>query len=200
MIALLIASQILSWLLILVMALALVALARQIGVLHERLAPAGALLPSHGLKAGSAMPDLHMTTLDGRHLDLGGVAASGRRRLLFFVSSQCPVCKKLIPAARSFASAENLELVFMGDDTREKQEALVAAHDLHRYPFVNSPDAGRLLQIDKLPHAILVSAEGRIVARGLVNSREHLESLVVSDELGLGSVQEYLQTRHRVEA
>lgn len=198
--SLLIASQILSWIMVLVMAVALVALARQIGVLHERLAPAGALLPSHGLEAGSAMPELHMTALDGRHIDLGGAVSSGKRRLLFFVSSQCPVCKKLIPSAKSFAAVENLELVFMGDDTLARQQALVEAHDLHRYAFVNSQDAGRLLQVDKLPHAILVSAEGRIVARGLVNTREHLESLVMSDELGLSSVQEYLQTRRRVEA
>lgn len=197
---LLIASQILSWLLILVMAVALVALARQIGVLHERLAPAGALLPSHGLVAGSAMPHLHMATLDGRHLDLGGKTANGRKRLLFFVSSQCPVCKKLIPSARSFAAAENLDLVFMGDDTPAKQQALVEAHGLHAYPFVNSAEAGRLLQIDKLPHAILVAADGTIMARGLVNTREHLESLVMSDELGLASVQEYIQTRRSVEA
>lgn len=200
MMSLLIASQILSWLLILVMGVALVALARQIGVLHERLAPAGALLPSHGLQAGSAMPDLHMTSLDGRHLHLGGAIASGKRRLLFFVSSQCPVCKKLIPSAKSFAAAENLELVFMGDDTPARQQALIEAHDLQRYPFVNNADAGRVLQIDKLPHAILVSADGKILTRGLVNTREHLESLVMSDELGLGSVQEYIQTRHNVEA
>ena len=47
----------------------------------------------------------------------------------------------------------------------------------------------------KLPYAVLISAAGVIVAQGLVNSREHLESLVTAYELGLRSVQEYLAQR-----
>ena len=44
MLTVLIVSQILSWIVILGLGLALLALARQVGVLHVRLAPAGALL------------------------------------------------------------------------------------------------------------------------------------------------------------
>ena len=48
--------------------------------------------------------------------------------------------------------------------------------------------------MDKLPHAVLIDHDGKIVSKGLVNSREHLESLVVAHEMGLESVQDYIVT------
>jgi hypothetical protein len=48
--------------------------------------------------------------------------------------------------------------------------------------------------VDKLPHAVLIDHDGKIVSKGLVNSREHLESLVVAHEMGLESVQDYIVT------
>ena len=47
-------------------------------------------------------------------------------------------------------------------------------------------------QVGKLPFAILLDQEGVIRAKGLVNSREHLESLFEAKERGVASVQEYL--------
>jgi methylamine dehydrogenase accessory protein MauD len=47
-------------------------------------------------------------------------------------------------------------------------------------------------RVGKLPYAVLVDAGGVIRAKGLVNTREHLESLFNAKEKGVGSVQEYL--------
>ena len=44
----------------------------------------------------------------------------------------------------------------------------------------------------KLPYAVLLDAEGVILSKGLVNSREHLESLVIAHEMGVRSVQDYI--------
>ena len=49
--------------------------------------------------------------------------------------------------------------------------------------------------MDKLPHAVLLGDDGTILSRGLVNSREHIESMFVSAETGLHSVQDYIETR-----
>jgi hypothetical protein len=38
----------------------------------------------------------------------------------------------------------------------------------------------------------LIDAQGIIRAKGLVNSREHLESLIVAEETGFGTIQAYL--------
>jgi hypothetical protein len=42
-----------------------------------------------------------------------------------------------------------------------------------------------------LPFAALLDALGRLRARGVVNSREHLESLFEAQRLGVASLQEY---------
>ena len=44
----------------------------------------------------------------------------------------------------------------------------------------------------KLPYAVLLDDAGVVLSKGLVNSREHLESLVIAHEMGLASVQEYI--------
>jgi len=70
--------------------------------------------------------------------------------------------------------------------------AMISALGISGIPFVNGPDVGHAYQVDKLPHAVLIDHDGKIVSKGLVNSREHLESLVVAHEMGLESVQDYI--------
>jgi hypothetical protein len=51
------------------------------------------------------------------------------------------------------------------------------------------------LKVGRLPYAVLVGDDGRIRAKGLVNSREQLESLFTAKELGVASVQEFIDQR-----
>jgi methylamine dehydrogenase accessory protein MauD len=46
-------------------------------------------------------------------------------------------------------------------------------------------------QVSRLPFAALLDPAGTLRARGLVNSREHLESLFEAQRLGVASLQEY---------
>ena len=186
----LVISEILQWIVLAALVVAGLALARQVGVLHVRVAPAGALDAGKGPAVGEAAPHLHVTTLDGKAITVGNVGAG--MRLLMFVSAQCPLCKSLIPVAKSFAAAERVELVFVGDDAPDIQRAMIAQHDMDAYPFINSSDVGRAFEVDKLPHAVLLGAGGRVLAKGLVNSREHLESLITAHEMGVPHVQDYI--------
>jgi len=188
----LIISQVFSWIVILALGLALLALARQVGVLHVRVAPAGALLTGKGPVVGEAAPVLDVTTMEGAALSIGKALAKGRMQLLLFVSPSCPLCKELIPIAKNFARRERLDIVFIGDDDPSEQQAMIARLDLAGLPFVNGPLVGRTFHVDRLPHAVLIGDSGTLLSKGLVNSREHLESLVTAHELGVVSVQDYL--------
>jgi methylamine dehydrogenase accessory protein MauD len=176
----------------LVLAVLVFALARQVGVLHERVAPMGAMTSDHGPAVGEPAPPISIVTMSGARLELRGSAAASRSRLLLFVSPACPVCKKLLPIARSFASAERLEVVLVGDGELAEQRAMIEEFRLEQLPYVNSPQVGMAFQVGKLPYAVLIDAQGIIRAKGLVNSREHLESLMVADETGFGTIQAYL--------
>jgi methylamine dehydrogenase accessory protein MauD len=101
----------------------------------------------------------------------------------------------LIPIAKRFAKSEHLDIVFAGDAPEGEQRALIAQQELGAFPFVNGSELGRVFGVDKLPHAALIDERGVIVSRGLVNSREHLESLLEARDLKLASVQDYLRQR-----
>ena len=100
-----IASQIALWAAILVLALVCIALARQVGVLHQRIAPAGALALKQPLKLGEAAPEMTLAALDGSGVRIGGVRG-GRSQLVLFISPDCVVCEALLPAVRSAQGAE----------------------------------------------------------------------------------------------
>ena len=190
MLTVLIVSQILSWIVILGLGLALLALARQVGVLHVRLAPAGALLSGKGPVVGEAAPVLDALTMEGAPIAIG---KPGLKQLLLFVSPHCPLCKELIPIAKNFAKTEKLDIIFVGDDDPDEQRAMIARLEMGSLPFVNSSIVGRTFHVDRLPHAVLIGADGTLLSKGLVNSREHLESLVTAHEMGVVSVQDYLK-------
>jgi methylamine dehydrogenase accessory protein MauD len=188
----LVISAIFGWIIILTLVVAVLALARQVGVLHMRVAPAGALTTAGGPSVGAKSPTLPATTLDGATITVGGASPGSALRLLMFVSATCPLCKNLIPMAKSFARDERVQLIFVGDDTPEVQREMIARQGLDGYQFINGPDVGQAYEVGKLPFAVLLDAEGVILSKGLVNSREHLESLVIAHEMGVHSVQDYI--------
>jgi methylamine dehydrogenase accessory protein MauD len=63
---------------------------------------------------------------------------------------------------------------------------------------VLSPTLGMTWQVGKLPYAVLVDETGVLRARGLVNTREHLESLFEAKERGVASIQDWAE-RERTE-
>lgn len=191
----LLVSQVMLWIAVIALAVAVLALARQVGVLHERIAPVGALALGRGPQTGESAPRLTVRTLAGGTVEIGGPVPDGPLRLLFFVSPTCPICKSLLPTVEAFAQSERLDLLLIGDGDSDQQMQMAQRHDVELERFANAPEVGRAFQVAKLPYAVLISAAGVIAAQGLVNSREHLESLVTAYELGLRSVQEYLARR-----
>lgn len=195
MIAALVASQILLSLVVLALAVVCFALARQVGVLHERIAPAGALSVNQRLKVGDAAPKMSLTAIDGRAIVVGDATSS---QLYFFLSPDCPICKTLLPVVRSIASAERdwLRVILASDGgDADKHQQFQTREKLDDFPYVLSEALGRSFGVGKLPYAVLVDDKGKISSMGLVNSREHLESLFEAKERGVASLQEFAARR-----
>jgi methylamine dehydrogenase accessory protein MauD len=181
--------------LILALAVMVFGLARQIGILHERLAPMGAMINDHGPDVGEMAPTLSIQSIANEVIQIGGPSSTGQSMLLMFVSPTCPVCKKLLPIAKSFSNGENLRVILVGDGDADEQQRMIQKESLQALPYLIGPELGVAFQVGKLPYAVLIDREGVIRAKGLVNSREHLESLVVAEETGYGSIQAYLKAR-----
>jgi methylamine dehydrogenase accessory protein MauD len=187
------ASQILLWIAVGVLGVLVAALARQVGVLHERIAPAGALTLHRKVNVGDKAPEMALATLDGRQVMIGG-KRERRGQLLFFLSPDCPVCKTLLPVVRSASAAERgwLDVVLASDGDPAAHRRLAMAEGLASFDYVLSEELGRSLGVSKLPYAVLIDEDGTIASLGLVNNREHLESLFEAKERRVASIQEYL--------
>lgn len=188
----LIAVVILQWIVTILLGLLVVALLRQVGMLHERLGPVGALTLPGGPVVGEAPPFHELSALDGRQVKIGD-PATDRATLLFFLSPICPVCKTMIPIIKSIAREEGdrLQVVLASDGDVDAQRKMVAEQRLEAFPLVLSTELGLDYQVAKLPHAVLIDDKNRISAKGLVNNREHLESLFEARSRGVGSLQEF---------
>ena len=189
-------SHVILWALVIILSLLVFALARQVGVLHERVAPAGALMPASGPKVGEMTEVMRLTDLKGHAVVIGGADSEGLATLVMFISPTCPVCKSLVPIARSLVSYEGkrMRLVFASDgDKIERHSAYVSDLDLEGYPYIVSQSLGLAYAVSKLPFAVLIGSDGALKSKGLVNTREHLESLVESMDSGVASLQDYLE-------
>lgn len=194
MIPALVASVVLLWIVVAVLAGVVMALTRQIGVLYERVAPAGALMIGRGTVVGEAAPIVRAERLTGEHEMVGAPAVDGRSTLVLFLSPTCPVCKTLLPALRALARAEaaHLRVLLAGDGDRAEHLAFVRAEGLEAFPYVLSTQLGMTWQVAKLPYAVLLDAVGAVQSHGIVNSLEHLESLVEAAERGVASIQDFV--------
>ena len=94
------------WLVVVGLAVAVLALARQIGILHQRLPQAGALKLGTGAAGRGSGAGRRGERLHRSPLRIGGADPSNADTLLVFVSPSCPVCKTLLPALRSIRRRE----------------------------------------------------------------------------------------------
>ena len=193
----LVVSNILLWVALIAMGLINFALLRQVGILYERVAPAGALAINKNLEVGQPAPELALQSLSSGLVTVGGVPADQKSQLLFFISPDCPVCKTLLPAIKSAAKAESswINLILASDGEKQDHQGYVQQYGLGKSPYLVSELLGKTYGVSKLPYAVLIDEQGKIAAMGIINSREHLDSLFEAKERKVASIQDYMTQR-----
>lgn len=194
---LLLASNIVLWIGFIVLVIVNLALARQVGVLYERIAPAGALMLNRNLEVGTAAPQIKVQDINGNILEIGAPRNDDKSVLLFFLSPDCPVCGSLIPVLRSAAKSEAkwLEVILASDGEEHDHRRYIDDQGIGSFPYVVSELLGKTYGVAKLPYAVLINEKGVIASMGIINSREHLESLFEAKERTVASIQDYMKQR-----
>ena len=85
-----------------------------------------------------------------------------------------------------------LDIVLASDGELHEQRAFRDRKRLGDFPYIVSTQLGLTYQVGKLPFAVLIDETGIVGAKGLINNREHLESLFEAKERGVSSIQEYV--------
>lgn len=135
---------------------AVLALAREVGMLRLAVGPQGALeIPEEGPPLGS---DSGLAA----HLDPRVGADDGVLGLAVFSSEGCGMCRRLAPGVRALGRHPHVALLEL-DEVRD------AAH-------------WRRLAIPGSPYAIALDGQGRVLAKGTFNSIAQLESVLASAE------------------
>jgi hypothetical protein len=147
------AAFVAQWLLLVVLCVVVVALARQVGTLHLRLGPRGALeIDTEGPALGEALPARAAKAAAGGTVVVGG---PGDRRLLLFSSPTCIVCREVAPAVPAAARAGDLVPIVLHD-----------------------PETERVFDVPGTPYVLVLDELGIVRAKGTVNNLEQVEGLV----------------------
>jgi hypothetical protein len=147
------AAFVAQWLLLLVLCVVVVALARQVGTLHLRLGPRGALeIDDEGPQLGEVLPAVPARSADGTTITIGG---PGRGRLVLFSSPTCIVCREVAPGLPAAGRAGGLVP-----------------------QVVHDPGAERTFDVPGTPFLLVLDELGIVRAKGTVNNLEQMEGLV----------------------
>lgn len=142
-----------QWVLLVVLCVVVVALARQVGTLHLRLGPRGALeIDTEGPMLGEPLPPVDARAADGTSIVLGG---PGSRRLVLFSSPTCIVCREVAPALPAAARAGGLLAQVVHDEKAE-----------------------RVFDVPGTPYLLVLDEMGVVRGKGTVNNLEQVEGLV----------------------
>ncbi|MGE0621011.1 MAG: hypothetical protein AB7I04_16140 [Pseudomonadales bacterium] len=161
------------------LALVVLSLARQVGILHERLSPAGMNRSQAGIEPGQTVPDLPLTSLAGTPVTITGTASA-----LLFVSADCPICRSVLPAFveamdvgayRGLCVADGLPAA---DGRIPDYEAYASERGLDPECFLVSRALGLALGVRQLPTLVRLDAEGRLIGRDTVSGPRELARLL----------------------
>lgn len=144
-----IASYVLLWIAVLVLGFAVVALLRQIGVLHTRLRPLGVHFAGEG-------PEQHAPAPLPERFDY----AATRLTLVAFTSPGCTICAGLLPGLRAL----------------DEQYRDVALEIVDHGPATLNVFAA--FNVRSTPYLVAVDERGIVQARGVANSLEQVEVMI----------------------
>lgn len=169
------ASYIVLWFLVVMLSIVVVALARQIGTLHLRLGPRGALeVDSEGPPLGEAPAPTSWTDLTGSKVEIPG---PGRWQVILFASPSCHLCDQVAPSLHIAARSRTAEAIVVVDADEHETRLAFRSKDIAA-PVVAAPELVRTLGIPGTPFVVVMDDFGIVRAKGTANNLEQLEGLI----------------------
>jgi methylamine dehydrogenase accessory protein MauD len=176
-----VASYIVLWVVVLVLAFLLAGALRQLGLMQLRLGDdPGALITDTGLERGAQAPDFTaIESESGELVTLSDLVA--KPRVLVFASPGCLSCRELIPGLNEVRKTRKGEFDFLVV-CRGDVESCQGFGRMNRLEAPMVVDTNGQIekdyQVTLTPFAYLLDHEGNVVIRGIANDWRQLESLL----------------------
>jgi methylamine dehydrogenase accessory protein MauD len=167
------ASYAVLWVLVVMLCVVVVALARQIGTLHLRLGPRGALeMDDEGPPLGEGAPIVETTDISGRQVQVGGEG-----QVLMFVSPGCTLCAQVMPGLTAVAGQAGLRPLIVSDSDPEETRSQFASKRTNAAVVPGISFIERYA-VPGTPYIVVLDSWGVVRGKGTVNNLEQLEGLV----------------------
>jgi methylamine dehydrogenase accessory protein MauD len=170
-----------QFVIIIVLAFVVLSLARQVGILHERLSPAGMTRTREGIAVGEVLPPLEVRSVSGVKV-MPGRERSGAS--LLFVAADCPICKSVLPAYEAALGDVPLTAYWVtdglpgSDGTVPDYEGFAAEHHIDPDRFLVSQELGLKLGIRQIPALAVLDGAGRLTHLEIVNGPRQLAGIL----------------------
>ncbi len=135
------ATYVALWILVLLEAMVILALTRQVGLLHLRVGAAGARIGNSGPELGERAPETRSYDLNsGRQVTLG--TPTGKSTMLVFISPDCSSFDGLMAGVVALSQLErDTEFIIVSDSTNERvNREFIQRHGLNTLVFIVSPE------------------------------------------------------------
>ena len=165
-------SVVVLWILQIATIIVVVGLARQVGLLHLRVPPQGAGRMQDGPVPGQHLDLAPMATLNGEQKP---VLVSGQLSVIVLASPSCDVCAPTMQAVARLREAERDVNFVVGVDGDASQGISYAAGYGINDVFAAS---GLGVTSTARPFAVVLADDGAVLAAGVPNTLEQLESLL----------------------
>jgi methylamine dehydrogenase accessory protein MauD len=190
------ASYAVLWIVVLVQVILTLALARAVGRLVRRSPPSGARVINPGPELGSSVSDWEGTDLLGERVSV----RFPRKRGLFllYISPHCSTCAGLLPSAKRFfneIAAEADSAWVMVSGSLQAQISYARENELTRHPVAAEEQLPPSFRVGGAPFGLWIDSAGHVRAKGMVDRREHLESLRNAVKTGHPSIESYVAAR-----
>jgi methylamine dehydrogenase accessory protein MauD len=194
-------SYVVLWVIVVIQVILTITLARLVGQMMSRRFPGnGARVINPGPEIGTRGEGWGGTDLLGNEATVRFPRERGV--FLLYMAPHCTMCAGLLPAARRFvkeiaAEAELMWVIVQG--SRDFQIGYAKENGLTQQTVFAEDQLPDPFRVGGAPFGLWLDAAGEVRAKGMINNREHLESLRHAAATGHPSVQSFLAAQTEAE-
>ncbi len=189
------ATYVSLWILVLLQGVVIVFLLRQVGTIYLGSRDA---IERDGLEIGQRLPPITGWDEDGRAIQFS--PKPDQWTVLISSVPTCQVCREFLPEITELIDElrANVRFVLLLQGAPELLRPYLADVGRATDPIATPPSVAKNMRVRVSPYVHVVDSEGTVRAKGLVNSVDHVQHLLVSGGFVHSALDRHVELAHGV--